>query len=143
MLTCGEVMSRSVVCSEAQEIITGVARKMDAARVGSIPVVQNFSTKELVGIITDRDIVIRVVAANTGTNTTRVHEVMTPDIITCNPDDSLETAMARMAGHQVRRIPVVDKQNRIVGIIAQADITRHVDKKSIGILVSEISAETL
>lgn len=142
MKTCKDVMTKSVVTAEVQDNVINVARQMDAANVGSIPVVLNRDGQELVGILSDRDIVIRVVALNLSPNTTLVRDVMTPLVFSCHPDDSLDTAMAKMAAHQVRRIPIVDDKNRIIGIIAQADIARYVDRQTTGTVVEEISEET-
>lgn len=142
MIRCNEIMTQSVVSSEAQDIVINIARKMDAANVGSIPIVRSSDSQELVGIISDRDIVMRVVVPNLSANTTQASEVMTPVVFTCHPDDSIETAMAKMAEHQVRRIPIVDENKRLVGIIAQADIARYVDRQTTGTVVEEISEET-
>lgn len=142
MKTCKDVMTKSVVTADLKDTVINVARQMDAANVGSIPVVSNRDTQELVGILSDRDIVIRVVAPNLNAHTTSVNEVMTPLVFSCHPDDSLDTAMAKMAEHQVRRIPIVDDSNRIMGIIAQADVARYVDLQITGKVVEEISEET-
>lgn len=142
MMTCKDVMTKSVVTAEAQDAVINVARQMDTANVGSIPIVLDRDAQELVGILSDRDIVIRVVAPNLSPNTTLVVDVMTPLVFSCHPDDSLDTAMTKMAAHQVRRIPIVDDNKRIVGIIAQADIARNADRLTIGTVVEEISEET-
>lgn len=142
MTTCRYVMTKSVVTAEVHDTVVNAARQMDAANIGSIPVVLNRDEQELVGILSDRDIVIRVVAPNLSPHTTTVSDVMTPVVFTCHPDDSLETVMKKMAAHQVRRIPIVDENTRIIGIIAQADIARYADRQATGTVIEEISEET-
>lgn len=142
MTTCNDLMTKSIVACDAHDNVINLARKMDAANVGSIPIVQSLESQDLVGIISDRDIVTRVVAPNLNPNTTRAVDVMTPVVFTCHPDDHIDVAMAKMAEHQVRRIIVVDHNNRVVGIIAQADIARYMDRKATGAVVGEISEET-
>jgi CBS domain-containing protein len=135
-------MSRAVVTCNEDDVVVDIARMMEAANVGSIPVVQSANLKRLVGILTDRDIVLRVVANERNPNLTKANAVMTPIVVTCHPDDDIETAMDKMGNHQIRRIPVVDNDNMVVGIIAQADIARHMDRQSTGSVVGEISEET-
>jgi CBS domain-containing protein len=94
--------------------------------VGSVPVVDASSTK-LVGILTDRDIVLQVIAGKMDCANVRVDEIMTRNPVTCKPDDDIQNAMDRMSQHQIRRIPVVDGNDRIVGIIAQADLATRMD----------------
>jgi CBS-domain-containing membrane protein len=107
--------------------------------VGAIPVVDDHNSKKLVGIITDRDIVVNVVAAGKGADA-RVEPVMSRNPVTCRPDDAIQNAMDRMSQHQVRRIPVVDGRDRIVGIIAQADLAvRGAQPEKTGAVVEDIS----
>ena len=96
--------------------------------VGSVPVVDDASAKKLVGILTDRDIVIQVVADGKNCADVKVEEIMTKNPVTCKPEEDVQNAMDRMAQHQVRRIPVVDGRGRIVGIIAQADLATRMDR---------------
>jgi predicted transcriptional regulator len=96
--------------------------------VGSVPVVDDANTKKLVGILTDRDIVIQAIAGGKDCATMKVEEIMTKNPVTCRPEDEIQNAMDRMAQHQVRRMPVVDGRGRIVGIIAQADLATRMDR---------------
>ena len=111
---------------------------MKLADVGSVPVIDDHETKHLLGIVTDRDIVVKSVAPNAET-TAFVSEIMTRDPETCGPDDEVEKAMKIMAEHQVRRIPVVDGEGRLLGIIAQGDIAASAKEKKTGEVVKEIS----
>lgn len=142
MTTCKDLMTKNLVTCEATENVVNVARLMDLANVGSIPVVQSTEIKRLVGIVTDRDIVVRVVANNFNLKATEVAAAMSLEVVTCHPDDDLTIALSKMAAHQIRRIPVVDSNGVIVGIIAQADIARHMDTQATGSVVSEISEPT-
>jgi CBS domain-containing protein len=99
------------------------ARLMKDGDVGIIPVVENAS-RRLVGVITDRDLAIRLVAEGRDGNTT-VRDVMSAGtIVTCRPDQDLDSAMEAMASEQLRRIPIVDERGSLVGIVAQADVVR-------------------
>jgi CBS domain-containing protein len=90
--------------------------------VGSIPVVERTDQKKLVGIVTDRDLVLRILAETRDPESTAVEAVMTKSLATCSPDDDIQACLDAMERLQVRRLPVVDNQGRLVGIIAQADI---------------------
>jgi CBS domain-containing protein len=108
--------------------------------VGSIPVIESQNSKKLVGIVTDRDIVLKVVTDRRYGQDTTVEAVMTRDPVTCRKDENLDKALKKMADHQVRRIPVVNGGDEIVGIIAQADIaTRTEEPTKTAEVVEEIS----
>jgi CBS domain-containing protein len=92
----------------------------------------------LVGIVTDRDIVVRVVAEGRDPNATTVREIASTELVTVSPDDALDDALNRLAERQVRRLPVVEG-DRLVGIVAQADIARLGEDKKTGEVVEEIS----
>lgn len=140
MRTCGEVMTTRLVVCEPTANIREVARQMKSEDVGPIPVVEDKDSKRLVGIVTDRDLVLKVLAEGRDPSSTQVREVMTPSPVTCHERDNLDKALRAMEQHQVRRILVVDDSDHLVGIIAQADIaTRASDDKRTGDLVEKIS----
>jgi len=94
----------------------------------------------LVGIITDRDLALKIVAEGHNPNTAKVKDAMTHKVVTCHADDNLQMALDAMAHHQLRRIPVVDHDNKIVGIIAQADVATRTDQpEKTAEMVKEIS----
>jgi len=95
--------------------------------VGVVPIVDDPTSKKLVGVITDRDVVLNLVAAGKDPNSTVLEDVMTPNPVTVRPDDAIQNALDYMSQHQIRRIPVVDGKGRVVGIIAQADIANRMD----------------
>ena len=96
------------------------AQIMKAEDVGSLPIVEG---DKLVGVITDRDLAIRIVAESRGTDTT-VGDIASKNVVTVDPEQSLEDAARLMAEHQIRRLPVVEEDGRLVGILAQADIAQ-------------------
>lgn len=116
------------IMTEGAETITPTAQVRDAARlmrarnVGALPVGEN---DRLVGVVTDRDIVIRAVAEGLSESETSVRDVMSDGICYCFDDDDIERAAELMAEHQVRRLPVVNRDKRLVGIVALADLARH------------------
>jgi CBS domain-containing protein len=121
-------MTMDPTCCLVSDPVTRAAEIMKSEDVGSVPVVDDASTKHLVGILTDRDIVLQVVAGGGDANTATVEEVMTRNPITCKPEEDIQNAFDRMSQHQVRRIPVVDGRDRVVGIIAQADLATRLDR---------------
>ncbi len=94
---------------------------------------------KLLGIVTDRDLAIKVVAEERDPGTTRVKDVMTTDVVTCRESDDIETALDALSKNQLRRIPVLHDGNMLVGIIAQADIATRLNPEKTGEVVREIS----
>lgn len=113
-----EIMSRTVKTVAPETTIQEAARIMADADVGALPVA---AADRLVGMITDRDIAIRAVAMGKGLETP-VSDVMTPDVLYCHEDEDIGHISANMAENQVRRLPVVDADKRLVGIISLADV---------------------
>jgi len=107
--------------------------------VGPVLVVSDHTHNHLVGIVTDRDIAVNVVAEGRDPYSTRVDSVMTSDPMTCSENDDVMEAVKIMADYQVRRVPVVDDNGCVVGIIAQADVARSTDEEQVGEMVEEIS----
>jgi CBS domain-containing protein len=142
MKKCSEVMTKDLVCCLPNDSVAEAAQLMKNENIGSIPVIENEQSQTLVGIVTDRDLTLTIVAEGRDAKSTSVEEVMTRTLVTCFADDDLEKALGAMAEHQLRRIPVVDNDNKIVGIIAQADVATRVDEpEKTGEMVKEISQE--
>ena len=140
MKNCKSVMTPNPTCCTPDEAVTRIAKLMKIENVGSMPICEGRDTKMLVGIVTDRDLVLAVIAAAKDPNTVKARDVMTRDPITCRPEDDLQVALNRMEDHQIRRIPVTDSNGRLVGIIAQADVARLADdSEKVAELVEEIS----
>ena len=125
-LRAADVMTDNPECVTPDTSLADAARKMRDLDVGIIPVVESDSSKRLRGVLTDRDIAIRAVADGKDANTTRVMEVMTTQVETCNKNDSLRDVLSVMEREQVRRVPITDREGRLVGIIAQADVATEV-----------------
>ena len=116
--------------------VVEAARLMREQDIGSLPITDD---EQLVGMITDRDITTRVVAEAADPKMTSVGDVYSRDLISVEPDNELDEALLLMARHQVRRLPVVEN-NRLVGIVAQADIALSENETKTGELVEAISA---
>ena len=140
MKKCSEVMTKSPVCCLPNAMAADVAELMNSGNIGSIPVIENEQTKKIIGIVTDRDLALKIVAKGLDAKSTKVETVMTRKVVTCRADDDLQKALDAMAEHQLRRIPVVDVDHKIVGIIAQADVATRIDQpEKTAEMVKEIS----
>ena len=121
---------------DADQTVAYAARMMRDEDVGLAPVVEG---QRLVGTLTDRDIAVRVVAEGKDPQVVKVREVASTDLVTVDPQQDLDEALRLMADHQVRRLPVVENEGRVVGVLAQADIAEEAKPKKVGELVEEIS----
>jgi len=120
--SCSEIMSKDPICCVPSDVVDVVARLMVTEDIGAIPVVRDLRESLLIGIVTDRDLVVKVVAEGHDPKSITVGEVMTPEPLACRAGSNVQAALDAMAEHQLRRIPIVDETNRLVGIIAQADV---------------------
>ncbi len=140
MKKCNEVMTKNLVICLPSDMVVKAAKLMKSENIGPILVIENEQTQKLVGIVTDRDLALKVVAEGRDAQTTTVEAVMTRKIVTCHAEDDLQRALDAMAEHQLRRIPVVDTDNKILGIIAQADVATRVNHpEKTAAMVKEIS----
>jgi CBS domain-containing protein len=130
-----EVMTDQVETCEPRTTVLEAARIMAKSDVGPIPVVENGRP---VGLVTDRDIVVRAVADGRDPQMTTVGEIASTDLVTVEPEQSLEEALELMARRQLRRLPVVEGE-KLVGIVAQADVARSADARATGDVVHDIS----
>jgi len=135
-----DVMTKDPASVTPGATIREAAQLMQRENVGIVPVVEEKGTNRLLGVVTDRDIAIRVVAEGRDGGT-RVSDVMSSNRIrTCTVDDDVDDVMEAMADEQLRRIPIVDDRGTLVGIVAQADIVRKTrDEDKAGNTVKEIS----
>lgn len=133
-----DVMTSNPKSCDSNESVSEAARAMSSQDVGPIPVVDG---DRLVGLLTDRDIVVRVVAEGRDPQSTTVGEVASSDLATVSPDENLDRALQLLAERQVRRLPVVEGE-KLVGIVAQADIARHGDDAQTGQVVEQISEDS-
>ncbi|MGH3032070.1 MAG: CBS domain-containing protein [Gaiellaceae bacterium] len=130
-----DLMTENPSSCERGTPVAEAAKVMAREDVGSVPVVEG---GRLVGVVTDRDLVVRVLAEGRDPESTTAGEIASSDLVTLSPDDNLDQALQLLARHQVRRLPVVEGE-RLVGIVAQADIARHADEVRTGEVVEEIS----
>jgi CBS domain-containing protein len=121
---------------ESGSTVTEAARLMRDEDAGIIPVVEG---ERLVGAVTDRDIAVRVVAEGQSPESVTVGEIATRDLITIDPQQDLDEALRLMARHQVRRLPVVEEDGKLIGIVAQADVAKHASDEQTGKVVEDIS----
>ncbi|MDC4206506.1 MAG: CBS domain-containing protein [Candidatus Manganitrophus sp.] len=137
-MKCKDIMTSNPSYCSPEEISVKAARIMRDEDVGIVPVCEE--GKKLVGVVTDRDICLTVVAEERHPREVKVLECMSEDLVTCKPEDDVQKAADLMKEYQVRRIPVVDDQGRILGMIAQADIALKVGKpEEVTETVQEIS----
>jgi len=140
MKKCDAVMTKDPVCCLPSDMVAEVARLMKRENIGPIPVIENEETRKLVGIVTDRDLALKIVAEGRDAKSTKVETVMTRKVVTCRADDDLQIALDAMSKHQFRRIPIVDTDNKILGIISQADVATRIDQpEKTAEMVKEIS----
>jgi CBS domain-containing protein len=133
-----EIMTRNVEVISAGASLRDAAVKMKELDVGLIPVCDG---DRLGGVLTDRDITIRATANGRDPTKTKVADVMSSDIAYCLEDQAIEEAVNLMEARQIRRLPIVDKDNRLVGIVSLADIAvHHGDRDLTGETLEEISA---
>jgi CBS domain-containing protein len=124
-------------CSiDAGKSVAYATKMMRDEDVGIAPIVEG---DRLVGVLTDRDVAVRVVAEGLDPERVKVSEVASRDVVTLDPDEDLDEALRLMARHQVRRLPVVEEDGRLVGVVAQADVARTTGERETGEVVEQIS----
>jgi CBS domain-containing protein len=137
---CDEVMTKYPVCCLPTDSVAKAADLMKSGNFGSIPVIESEQTQKLVGIVTDRDLALTIVAEGRDAKSTKVETVMTRKVVTCFASDDVQMALDAMAEHQLRRIPVVDQDHKIMGIITQADVATRINQpEKTGEMLREIS----
>jgi CBS domain-containing protein len=135
-----DVMTPDPACCSPHTTLDEVAKLMARNDCGEIPVID--SSDQIVGVVTDRDIVCRVVAEGKNPGAYTAETCMSGPVVTVREDASLEDVVATMERHQIRRVPVVDERDSCVGIIAQADVSWVGDSKEVAELVREVSRDT-
>jgi CBS domain-containing protein len=130
-----DVMTRDPYAISPQTVAREAARIMLEQDIGAVPVVEDGVLR---GIVTDRDLVLRVVAAGLDPNATKVEEVATADLHFAAPNETLDEALTRMSTWRIRRLPVVES-DKLVGMLAQADVVHALADKKAGQMVDEIS----
>jgi CBS domain-containing protein len=139
-MTCKELMtSEPAFCVPGDTAVTA-ATLMKSHDIGSVPVVSDRESKHVVGMITDRDIAMRVVAGKREYDKTHVGDVMSKDVVTCRAEDDYDEVIQAMEENQIRRVPVIDSERRLIGIVSLADVARKAGKpEGIAEVTGEIS----
>ena len=139
MTTVADVMTRGVRTMSPSDTVVLAAQAMDELNVGVIPVCEG---DKLVGMVTDRDIVIRGVAQECDTKTTKLADVMSTNVRCAKEDEDVDEVLGEMADTQIRRLPVVDSQQRLVGIVTLGDIADKDpnDEKEVAMSLGDISS---
>lgn len=133
------MMTRDVACCTVGTPLQEVAQLMIDYDCGAIPVVADMDSRRLVGIVTDRDITTRAVAKGLNPVNIEAGAIMSGPIVAVTPQTSIEDTLRVMEENQVRRVPVVEDDNRLVGIVAQADVALKAGDERAGEVVEEIS----
>jgi CBS domain-containing protein len=136
-----DVMTPDPACCTPTTTLDEVAKLMAQNDCGEIPVVD--PGDQIIGVVTDRDIVCRVVAAGKNPMAYTAETCMSGPVVTVRPDAPLADVVATMQKHQIRRVPVVDDRDSCIGIISQADISWTGDPRSVAELVREVSRDTV
>jgi CBS domain-containing protein len=131
-----DLMTSNPCSIDADKPVSYAAKMMRDEDVGLAPIVEG---EKLIGTLTDRDIAIRVVAEGKDPESTTVREVASTRLVTLDPEQDLDEALRLMAKNQVRRLPVVEEDGKLVGIVAQADVARHTSDEQTGEVVEQIS----
>jgi CBS domain-containing protein len=132
-----DIMTRNVEVISPDSVIQEAANKMKSLNVGSLPVCDN---KRLLGVVTDRDITIRAVAEGLDPNNTRVSTTMTPELIYCFEDEGVQEAAKLMERHQIRRLPILNREKHLVGIVSLGDVAVETGNQNLsGWVLEEVS----
>ena len=135
--TARDIMTSDADCVQESQSIVDAAKQLASRDVGAMPICGD--DDRLKGMLTDRDIVVKVLAQGKDPSSTKVSELAEGKPVTIGADDSIEEALRTMSEHKVRRLPVIDG-HELIGIISQADIARNLDDEKTGDLVEAISA---
>ncbi|NNE68105.1 MAG: CBS domain-containing protein [Pyrinomonadaceae bacterium] len=138
-IKCSEIMSEKVTSASADASLRAIAQMLKAGDIGILPIVDDGG--KLLGLVTDRDIVVRAVAEGSDVKTTTVGDIMTTELYTAGPDDFAFEAVRTMGDRKVRRVPIVDDDGVLVGIVSIADIALEMeDEKEVAETLEEISS---
>jgi CBS domain-containing protein len=135
-MRCKDIMTRDVATVTREATVQEAARLMADRDVGFVPIVDDSGAVR--GVVTDRDIAIKLVAKGIAPDSMRVHDLMTMTLVTCSPEDDLAEAQRLMSEHKVSRILCVDAQKKPVGVISLQDLTEAEDEKEVGETVREV-----
>jgi len=139
MRKINEIMSKNVTCATPDTSLIEISKLMVKANCGDIPLVNNMNQKIVVGVITDRDIVCRTLAQGRNPMDLMARDCMSANVIMADLNMSIQDVISLMRDNKVRRIPVVDKDDKLTGIITQADILQSSNEREVVEMVHELS----
>ncbi len=137
-----EVMAHDPVCCIRTTSVMNAVGMLRQYDIGFLPVIDELWTRKLMGVVTDRDLCLAVLGESHDPTLTTVEDCMATEPVTCTPDMDIREILAAMAEHQIHRLPVVDEDNRVRGIVGISDLIRHnaVDPRDIWMVLSRITA---
>lgn len=139
-MICSDIMTKNPECVTPDTTVDKVAQLMADKDVGPVPIVDHKDNRRLLGIVTDRDLTLNIIAKGRDPKTTKVEDVMTKVLVFCGPDETIDVALRRMEENGIRRILVADKSNKMLGIITVSDIVSRLnDPSKTNELVSQLS----
>jgi CBS domain-containing protein len=141
-MTVASLMTKTPACCTPKTKLADVARMMVENDCGQIPVVEDFQTRKLAGVITDRDITTRIVAQGHNSAETHACDCMTSPCITVTPDTSLKSCCELMEENKIRRVPVLDDKGGVVGIVSLADVVRHTNATASAAVLMQVSTDS-
>jgi CBS domain-containing protein len=134
-----EVMTANPVCCVPEDTAQAVARIMKERNIGSVPVVTDQQSLRLVGMITDRDLCCSIIASGLDPKSTTIEKFISLEVMACREGENIDSCERLMQQHQIRRIPVVDGEGQLIGIVAQADLALKDKPEKVSKTVAEIS----
>jgi CBS domain-containing protein len=134
-----EVMTSDPACCVLSDTAQAVARILCDRNIGSMPVVADHESRKLVGMITDRDLCCSVIAQGLDPKTTKIEKLISLAPFTCRDGENIETCERLMQEHRIRRVPIVDAEDRVIGMVSQADLALHDKPERVSKTVAEIS----
>ncbi len=137
-MNVSEVMSGDVYVASPDQTLRDAAKSMVELDTGVLPIGEN---DRLIGVVTDRDIVIRAIAESRDPDTTKVTEVMSPGVCYCFDDEDVDDVADQMAELQVRRLPVLNREKRLVGIVSLGDLSQEADTAVTGDALQAVSKQ--
>ena len=133
-----DIMTKDVTVIREEETMRDAAQRLASDDIGVLPITDG--QKNLKGILTDRDIVVHVIARGRDINETRARDLEQGEVVTLRPDDSIQHACDLMAEHKVRRLPVVEN-GRVIGMVSQADVAKSMPPEAAGRMLTSISKD--
>jgi CBS domain-containing protein len=132
-------MTSDPACCVLSDTAQAVARILCDRNIGSMPVVADHESRKLVGMITDRDLCCSVIAQGLDPKTTKIEKLISLAPFTCRDGENIETCERLMQEHRIRRVPIVDAEDRVIGMVSQADLALHDKPERVSKTVAEIS----